>query len=389
MRFKSRATIVIVFLTLQAFAQMKVTERIAGLTSADGTRLKASFFSARAPGPGVILMHQCNKDRRIWDDLARKLAASGINTLTFDLRNFGESEGKPMDKLTPQEAQASAQKFPDDVEAAFRYLVAQPGVKRDIIGLAGASCGVNNAVEAALRHPEVKSLALLAGPSSLEGRNFLRKSNLPVLYGFADDDEFPASIGATQLLYALTPNPGKKLVRYATGGHGAEIFAVHPEFEDAIKDWFVTTLIKTPGRAPAQEPATLPKEIEVMNLLDQPGGPGRVSEMLAQERGKNPKATIFPEAPVNILGYEHLQAGDTKGAVEILKLNAQAYPDSANVYDSLSDAYLAAGEKQLGLENVKRALALLQTDTTTPQATRDGIRASCEQKLRQLEGGAR
>ncbi len=374
----------VVLVALSSMAQTKAG-RVVDLTSADGTRLKGTFFSAAKPGPGVLLLHQCNKDRKIWDGLAQQLAASGVNVLTFDLRNFGESEGKPFENLTPQEGQASAEKWPADIDAAFQFLVSQPGVQRDTIGLGGASCGVNNSVQAARRHPEIKSLVLLAGNTNLDGRNFLRRSNLPVLYGYADDDEFPSTLLPTEWLYALTPNPGKRLVRYATGGHGAEIFKVHPEFEGVIKDWFVTTLIKTPGRAPvANEKPALPKEIHILDLLDQPGGAVKVSGMLADARKQNPKATLFPEDVVNVLGYEHMQAGDNKGAVEILKLNAEAYPNSTNVYDSLSDAYLAAGQKELALVNVKRALEMLKTDTTTPQQLRDGIKASCEQKLKQL-----
>lgn len=375
----------VLLLALSCLGQTKSADRVVDLTSADGTRLKATFFSPANPGPGVLLLHQCNKDRKIWDSLARQLAASGLNVLTFDLRNFGESEGKPLDQLTPEEAQASARKWPADVDAAFQYLVSQPDVKRDIIGLAGASCGVNNSVQAARRHPEVKSLVLLAGPTDLDGRNFLRHTSLPILYGYADDDEFPPSPLNSQWQYALTPNPSKKLVRYPDGGHGAEIFKVHPEFETVIRDWFVTTLIRTPGQAPvSKEKPALPKSIQFFTLLEEPGGAAKVSGMLAEARKKDNKATLFPEDVVNIMGYEHMQAGDNGGAVEILKLNAEAYPHSANVYDSLSDAYLANGQKDLALANVKRALEMLKTDTTTPQRIRDGIKASCEQKLKQL-----
>lgn len=375
----------VVLLAVLAIAQTKPAGRVVDLTSADGTKLKATFFSAAKSGPGVLLLHQCNRDRKIWDGLAQQLAASGMNVLTFDLRNFGESAGEPFDKLPPQQAQAATQKWPGDVDAAFAYLVSQPGVKRDTIGLAGASCGVNNSVQAARRHPEVKSLVLLAGSTNLDGRNFLRDSKLPVFYGFADDDEFPASVLATKWLYSLTASAGKKLVRYTNGGHGAEIFKDHPEFEGVIKDWFVTTLIKTPGRASvATKNAPVAKEFHILDLLDQPGGAVNVSAMLSDARKNDPKATLFPEAAVNIIGYEHLQAGDKKGAIEILKLNAEAYPNSTNVYDSLSDAYLADGQKDLALANVKRALEMLKTDTTTPQQLRDGIKVSCEQKLKQL-----
>jgi dienelactone hydrolase len=375
-----------VLLALTSNAQTKPAERVVNLTASDGSKLKATFFSADKPGPGVLLLHQCNRQRQVWDDLARQLAMGGINVLTFDLRNFGESEGEPFDKLTPEQAQASVQKRPGDVDAAFQYLVSQPGVVHDVIGVGGASCGVDSSVQAASRHPEVKSLVLLSGNTDLNGRRFLRTSRLPVLFGLADDDEFPASVMTIQWLYSLTPSPGKRLVRYANGGHGADIFKVHPEFEGVIKDWFVTTLIKTPGSAPPskQKPAIAP-QAQTLSLLDEPGGVAKVSRMLAEAQQKDPKATLFPEDIVNIMGYERLQSGDTKGAVDILKLNVEAYPNSANVYDSVADAYLAGGQKDLARQNAKKALELLPGDATIKdEQRRAGIRDSAEQKLKQL-----
>ena len=109
-----------------------------------------------------------------------------------------------------------------------------------------------------------------------------------------------------------------------------------------------------------------------------------MTQQLEQARQHDPKATLFTEGIVNITGYEHLQAGDAKGAIEILKLNAVAYPNSPNVYDSLSDAYLADGQKDLARQNAKRALELLPSDTTDAEDQRKGIRDSSEQKLKQL-----
>ena len=54
------------------------------LTASDGTSLKANYFPAPKPGPGVLLLHQCNRQRKVWDTLARQLSAAGINVLTFD-----------------------------------------------------------------------------------------------------------------------------------------------------------------------------------------------------------------------------------------------------------------------------------------------------------------
>src|SRR5215472_17027934 len=118
-------------------------ERVVDLTASDGTTLKATYFSSGKPGPGVLLLHQCNRQRKVWDGLARQLSAAGINVLTFDYRGFGESEGEPFANLPPDQVRAVFQKMPSDIDTAYAYLMAQPGVNRSVIGVGGASCGVN------------------------------------------------------------------------------------------------------------------------------------------------------------------------------------------------------------------------------------------------------
>src|SRR5579864_122629 len=378
---------IILLLAWTCFAKEPQAPKVTDLTSADGINLKVSFFAAGKPGPGVLLLHQCNRQRRIWDGLALQLAASGINVLTLDLRGFGESGGDPLAKLTPQQAQAEQAKWPADIDIAFQYLQAQPGVQKDVIGVGGASCGVNNSVQAARRHREVKSLVLLSGNTDLNGREFLRKAGSPpVFFAVADNDEFPPSVPAIEWMYALDANPEKKFVHYAIGGHGADMFPYHPELPGMIVNWYVTTLIKTPGSAPvAKDNPPIPQDIHMLDVIDQPGGAAKAAQMLADAMRRDPKAVLFDEGIVNFMGYEHMQSGDIKGAVEILKLNATAFPNSANVYDSLSDAYLADGQKDLAKVNAKKALELLPTDTTDPPARRDALKASAEQKLKQLE----
>jgi alpha-beta hydrolase superfamily lysophospholipase len=98
-------------LVLGAVAQQPPAARVLDLKVSDGIVLKATYFAAAKSGPGVLLLHQCNRQRKVWDDLAGQLAAAGINVLALDLRGFGESGGSPFDKLTPQEnAQVQAEK---------------------------------------------------------------------------------------------------------------------------------------------------------------------------------------------------------------------------------------------------------------------------------------
>jgi cytochrome c-type biogenesis protein CcmH/NrfG len=39
-------------------------------------------------------------------------------------------------------------------------------------------------------------------------------------------------------------------------------------------------------------------------------------------------------------------------------LNVEAYPQSGNVYDSLGEAYMVNGEKELAIENYEKSLKL-------------------------------
>src|ERR1700722_7693666 len=158
-----------VVFSLTCLAPALPAQRTVDLTASDGTKLKASHFAAAKPGPGVLLLHQCNRQRKVWDSLAQQLSQAGINVLTLDYRGFGESAGDPFDKRPPDHAaKVMDEKFPIDVDAAFQYLVSQPGVTRDVIGVGGASCGVNNSIQAAGRQTEAKPLVMLSGYTDLK-----------------------------------------------------------------------------------------------------------------------------------------------------------------------------------------------------------------------------
>ena len=373
------------FLLLSAIvaAQQAPAPRVIDLTATDGTKLKATFLPAAKSGPGVLLLHQCNLQRKGWDGLATQLAAAGISVLTLDYRGYGDSEGKAPKDLPQAEAlKVLNEKWPSDVDVAYNYLVSQPGVNAKFVGAGGASCGVNLAIHLAIRHPEVNSLVLLSGNADREARAFLGKSEkMPVLLSAADDDA--GAVELMQWLYSISTNPGSKFLQYPNGGHGVLIFAAHPELPASIVDWYVQTLVKTPGSAPVNS-ARRGETGAILKLIDAPGGPEKALQQLAAARQKDPKAKLWDEGLVNAMGYEHLQEGDNKGAIEILKLNATAFPDSANVYDSLSDAYLADGQKDPARENAKKALQMLATDKTATPEFRKGIQESAEGKLKQL-----
>src|SRR5436309_6412210 len=325
---------IVAALSFTAFAQSAPAPRNVDLKSADGTLLKGTYFAAINRGPGALLFHQSNRTRESWDGVAQQLAAAGMNVLTVDSRGHGESGGKYDNKTTPR-----------DVDAAFNYLVSQPGVNRDAMGAGGAGwLGVIGSVEAARRHPkEIKSLVLMSGETLRDGLQFLHQaSQLPELFVFSDDDEYPPTQDAMKLLYVTASSPSKKLVHYsaaedapwlwyetsdinrvpAHGGHGTDMFPVHPELPGIIMHWFVTTLVKTPGHAPADTVASA----STINEIQTPGGITKVTQQLIEARKTDPNAQLFPEITASIIGQDFMREGDVKSALDVFKLVLLAYP---------------------------------------------------------------
>lgn len=69
-------------------------------------------------------------------------------------------------------------------------------------------------------------------------------------------------------------------------------------------------------------------------------------------------AYLETEAEVNRFGYELVRNNRTDEAIEIFKLNVEAYPNSANVYDSLAEAYLSKGDRNLAIKFYSKALEI-------------------------------
>lgn len=75
-------------------------------------------------------------------------------------------------------------------------------------------------------------------------------------------------------------------------------------------------------------------------------------------KSNEPDQYDFREAQLNMLGYALLRNQMIKEAIEIFKLNTEAYPESANVYDSLGEGYAADRNIELAIENYQKSLDL-------------------------------
>jgi dienelactone hydrolase len=390
MRKESKlATILCAVLFASAAASAQSSKQDVDLTASDGVKLKATYYSAGKPGPGVLLMHQCNRDRKTWDALATQLSQAGIHVVTFDYRGFGESGGPHFDSITPEQRAEVVKNWPSDIDIVFAYLLAQSGVDRARIGAGGASCGVDNSIQLARRHAEVKTLVLLSGTTDDAGIKYLESAYAVPLLGSASEDDDDA-LPMMRWLVAFSPNPQDKLVPYKTAGHGTEMFKVEKGLEPMIFEWYQAKLEHPAAADPPKSAVKRPASVEFWNSLIEPGGVPRATNIFEEVRKKDPNVVLFPEAAVNVLGYQRIQAGDVKSAIEIFQLNALAYPKSANVYDSLGDAYLADHQDALALQFSEKALKVLAENPPPDPARAQAIRESAEGKMKQLrpKGGS-
>jgi len=76
------------------------------------------------------------------------------------------------------------------------------------------------------------------------------------------------------------------------------------------------------------------------------------------------------EGELNTWGYRLLSAGKNTQAIAVLGMAARLYPASFNAYDSLAEAYEAASEPTLAVQNYKRSLELNAQNTHATERLR-------------------
>ena len=106
-------------------------------------------------------------------------------------------------------------------------------------------------------------------------------------------------------------------------------------------------------------------DVERVGVLEDPlvavGGLVEHDDLVARFEGLSTRlgfTVLPPEVMVNLLGYRILHEGRLEEAVEVFEYNTALYPESANVYDSLGEAYLLKGNTGLAIENYEKALEL-------------------------------
>lgn len=241
-----RSVLVTIALAGLVCAALALAAGPVALTTADGVQIKGQYQDAPGQtGPGLICLHMLGQRRQDWSRFMAAAAARGMHSIAIDLRGHGQSTtgsgGKKLDyrQFGEQEFRAAVA----DVQAAYDYLIAQPGVDKQRIAVVGASIGANLALNfAATRPNDVKSVVLLSPGKNYRGVDTtaaVLKFRGPLLFYAAPGDEY--SYASTQ---ALAQAAGKRAWRREFPGrvHGTRAFEQDEKYIGEILTWLEENL---------------------------------------------------------------------------------------------------------------------------------------------------
>ena len=98
-------------------------------------------------------------------------------------------------------------------------------------------------------------------------------------------------------------------------------------------------------------------------------GEAAISQYRQSHKNRSGSDTLN-EAQVNTLGYWLLGKKRVKESIEVFKMNVEDHPNSSNAYDSLGEAYIINGDKEMSIKNYQRSLELNPNNTNALEMLR-------------------
>jgi dienelactone hydrolase len=222
------------------------------LTTEKGFELKASYYqSNKTSNRAVLLLHQCNYNRTMYNDIGQQLANQGIHALSLDFRGFGESTSdkfnvEKIQELSKEERGKAWQKmstyWPGDVQLAYNHLKDKMSDK-GIIGVVGASCGGSQAITLAENNP-IKVIGFFSSGQRDENIARYKKvlADKPTLIIASEEDR--GTYESAQKLFKATTNGSSKFIAYKGDAHGYPLLDTDTQLASYMVSWLHSQLKK-------------------------------------------------------------------------------------------------------------------------------------------------
>ncbi len=315
-------------------------------------RYQLHFTIIKGKNPPILFEAGGGNDGTIWNGLTKPIAEiTGATVITYDRPGLGKSGIDSTDIS-----------IENDVKGLETGL-AKLGYQKEMMLVSHSLGGFYNSLYAS-RHPgNVKAIVFIDAnlpcfftPEQFEKMNASQHirndvetvknnplpANIPVLDIVSEKTLFEGTPDADRWkachrdFAAASPNR-KELIAYATGHY---VFLQNsPLVMNGIVTLYANYVM------PAQKAAILEKGYAQAFNAD-------------NENRKNLMNYWHSEGDLNEWAYSFLQKNELEKALEIFKLNVLLHPESANVYDSLGDAYRKIGNKELAIKNYRKALEI-------------------------------
>lgn len=163
--------------------------------------------------------------------------------------------------------------------------------------------------------------------------------------------------------FASDENPNKeraRLMLHMLKDINDDLKKLQPSGPERVNVWCHTCHAGRP------RPATLPEElVEQYHQHGVKAALDHYADLKKRFYGRG--AYDFGEDSLNSFGYIVLEK-DAAGSVPIFQLNAELFPQSGNVWDSLGEAYLKSGDAKKAQESYEKSLALDPKNENARQA---------------------
>jgi dienelactone hydrolase len=237
--------------TLLTFTLTCIADELT-LSTDKGFALKASYYESNKPSDkAVLLLHQCNYNRSMYNDIGQELSEQGIHALSLDFRGFGESTNDVFNvekiQTLPREERRKAWRamsahWPTDVQLAYNHLTSKLAGK-GTVGVIGASCGGSQAITLTEKNP-ISAIGFFS--SGQRDENIARYKKImahkPTLIIASEGDT--GTYESAQKLFKASTNESSKLIAYKGGDHGYPLLDRDNKLASYIVAWLDSQLRK-------------------------------------------------------------------------------------------------------------------------------------------------
>ena len=209
------------------------------ITTAHGMTFAAQWVGAGDAAPVALLFPMCwETPPETWAPVATALATRGVASLLVTYPRWRVNAGWQVEQAPANPGAYWDEQFAQLTEAAFRFVRARTQTP---IVIAGSSCGVQRALDTALRHPgNVTGVVVFAGDHTAAHLAFASQRSLPVLAVTSrSEGEW---VVRHQELVSASGHADSRLIVRDEPGHGTAILKGRPELADEIAAWIARRL---------------------------------------------------------------------------------------------------------------------------------------------------